>query len=162
MIWFWVVLLFAAGVALILAEFIVPGAVCGILGGILVVASTVIGCAYAGDAALWVILGEAVGVVASIILGFTLLTRTRAGKFIILSSTQDPAAGWVAWETDENLVGREGEVLARLRPAGAIQIDGKRIDVVSTGEYIEAGQRVRILEVHGSRVVVEKVNPEQT
>jgi len=156
MIWVWVILLFLAGVALILAEFVVPGAVCGIAGGILVIVSCGIGVIHAGENAVWLVLAEVCGVVVCIFAGFYMLGRTRLGKFLVLEQSQDAGEGWVAWETDESLVGATGNVVARLRPAGIIQIDGKRVDAVSTGEFIEKGARVRVTEVHGSRVVVER------
>jgi len=53
------------------------------------------------------------------------------------------------------MVGRSGVALSALRPAGRADFDGKLLDVVTDGGFIEKGMRVRILEVHGSRVVVE-------
>jgi membrane-bound serine protease (ClpP class) len=56
------------------------------------------------------------------------------------------------------LVGRTGPAATVLRPAGAIEIDGERIDVVTEGEFIAAGTEVRVLYVRGSRVVVAAVD----
>ncbi|HIJ65504.1 MAG TPA: hypothetical protein HPP77_06075, partial [Candidatus Hydrogenedentes bacterium] len=102
--WLWVVLLFLAGMALILAEFFIPGGICGVLGGILVITSCGLGCWLAGDGAFWVVLAEGLGVVIVIAAGMLIMSRTRAGRFMILDATQDAAQGWVAWETDESLV----------------------------------------------------------
>ena len=44
-----------------------------------------------------------------------------------------------------------------LRPAGHATIDGRRVDVVSRGEAIEAGTRIRVIEVAGNRVVVAQI-----
>jgi len=44
-----------------------------------------------------------------------------------------------------------------LRPAGNIEIDDQIIDVTSTGGFVEAGTTVRVLEVHGSMIMVEPV-----
>lgn len=44
-----------------------------------------------------------------------------------------------------------------LRPAGHIEIDDQLIDVTSTGGFVEAGTTVRVLEVHGSMIMVEPV-----
>ena len=60
-------------------------------------------------------------------------------------------------ERDLDLVGREGEAVSDLRPAGFARIAGRRVDVVSRGESIEAGATVRVLEVSGNRVVVMQV-----
>jgi membrane-bound serine protease (ClpP class) len=44
-----------------------------------------------------------------------------------------------------------------LRPAGNIEIDDQLIDVTSSGGFVEAGTTVRVLEVHGSMIMVEPV-----
>jgi membrane-bound serine protease (ClpP class) len=56
------------------------------------------------------------------------------------------------------LLGRTGRALTVLRPAGAMELDGQRLDVVTAGEFVDAGAAVRILEVQGNRIVVEKVD----
>ena len=48
-----------------------------------------------------------------------------------------------------------------LRPAGNIEIDGQLIDVTSTGGFVEAGTTVRVLEVHGSMIMVESIEPDK-
>lgn len=52
------------------------------------------------------------------------------------------------------LVGRVGKAATVLRPTGAMEVDGQRIDVVTEGEFVEAGTPVRVLYVQGPRVVV--------
>lgn len=60
---------------------------------------------------------------------------------------------------DLDLVGQEGPVETPLRPAGHARIGGRRVDVVSRGESIGVGERVRVLEVSGNRVVVVRAAP---
>lgn len=52
------------------------------------------------------------------------------------------------------LVGRTGTAATVLRPAGTAEIGGERVDVVTEGEFVEAGAALRVLYVDGSRVVV--------
>ena len=59
------------------------------------------------------------------------------------------------------LVGHEGEAASNLRPGGFAVINGKRIDVVTQGEMVLRGSKVRVLRVEGNRVVVERVAPPQ-
>ncbi|MCX5759601.1 MAG: hypothetical protein NTU83_14080, partial [Candidatus Hydrogenedentes bacterium] len=101
-------MLYIAGLVLILAEFIVPGMICGILGATFVLASGAIGCHTYPDYALFFVLGEAVGVLVAIAIGMYMLSRTRAGKTLILQSSQQANAGWVAHETDHSLMGATG------------------------------------------------------
>ena len=51
--------------------------------------------------------------------------------------------------------GALGRVVTKLRPSGRAQIDGRLVDVMSVGEWIEPGKPVRVVEVHGNRIVVE-------
>lgn len=53
------------------------------------------------------------------------------------------------------LVGREGTALTKLRPAGIAVIDGKRVDVVADGEFIEANSPIRVVGIEGPRIIVE-------
>jgi membrane-bound serine protease (ClpP class) len=53
------------------------------------------------------------------------------------------------------LMGQEGVALTDLRPAGTAQFDEKRLDVVTDGKYVQAGQKVRVIKVSGFMTVVE-------
>ena len=52
------------------------------------------------------------------------------------------------------LVGRTGTAATVLRPTGTMELDGNRVDVVTEGEFLEAGLPLRVLYVQGNRVVV--------
>ncbi|MFN7590778.1 MAG: NfeD family protein [Planctomycetota bacterium] len=58
------------------------------------------------------------------------------------------------------LVGRVGTTATVLRPSGAMEIDGQRIDVATEGEFLPAGTKVRVLYVNVNLVVVAAVEPE--
>jgi len=51
-------------------------------------------------------------------------------------------------------LGKEGEAQTDLRPAGIVLIDGRKVDVVTSGEGVDKGKRVRVLKVEGNRIVV--------
>lgn len=55
------------------------------------------------------------------------------------------------------LLGKEGTATSELRPAGVAEIEGRRVDVVTQGGMIAEGDRVRVAEVEGNRVVVEAI-----
>ena len=52
------------------------------------------------------------------------------------------------------LLGQTGETTTKLMPAGKASIDGRIVDVISDGEAIAAGTRIRVEEVLGNRIVV--------
>ncbi len=151
---FWTLGLFAVGVVLILAEFFLPGMVLGILGVVAFVASTWVGCYYYPEYAFFIILGEFIGAVFVVLLGMYLLPKTRAGKRLVLSSNQE---GFTANTADASLLGQTGVAVTMLRPAGVVRVGEQRLDAVSSGDVIDAGAPVRVIEASGLRVVVEKI-----
>jgi membrane-bound serine protease (ClpP class) len=54
------------------------------------------------------------------------------------------------------LVGRHGVALSDLRPSGIADIDGERVDVVTSGEYIYAGERIEVIRDERYRRVVRR------
>ena len=52
-------------------------------------------------------------------------------------------------------VGATGQTATELHPSGRAEIYGQIIDVISQGEWIDAGQQVRVIEAQGNRIVVE-------
>jgi membrane-bound serine protease (ClpP class) len=56
--------------------------------------------------------------------------------------------------------GDVGEVISTLRPAGKARFGDAIVDVVATGEFLNRGTQVRIIEIHGGRVVVKKTEPD--
>ncbi len=55
-------------------------------------------------------------------------------------------------------VGEEGVARTILRPAGKAEFGAALVDVVTDGEFLERGAKVRVAMVEGDRVVVEAVN----
>jgi membrane-bound serine protease (ClpP class) len=155
MIW-WAIIFFLAGMALLLAEFFLPGAVAGSMGALLLVVSGAMGVYRYPDQMPLIILIEVVGAAICVIAGFLILAKTRAGQALMLDTVQRPEDGYVNMVTDHSLIGASGVVLTALRPAGSIEVGGRRIDAVSDGSFIDAGAAVRVIEVQGNRVVAER------
>ena len=57
----------------------------------------------------------------------------------------------------ESYIQMKGTALTDLRPAGIAEINKKRLDVVTDGEYIEVNTLVVVTEVSGNRIVVSKI-----
>jgi len=151
----WTLFLFLAGAALVIVEFILPGGILGILGAILIVASTVVGMINFPEYSLFILIGESIGAVATLGVGMYVLTNTKAGGALTLKDSLDNEDGWQSNKTDETLLGKEGVVRTDLHPSGIVEIDDERYDVTSDGIVIEAGQRVRVVKVSGNFIVVE-------
>ena len=53
-------------------------------------------------------------------------------------------------------VGDRGTAQTLLRPAGKMKRDTQLLDVVTQGEYIDKGVAVRVVEIRGNIIVVER------
>jgi membrane-bound serine protease (ClpP class) len=52
-------------------------------------------------------------------------------------------------------------VTSLLRPAGVVEIEGNWLDVVSEGQFIKPGVRIKVVSVTGNRIVVRPISSEQ-
>ena len=93
--------------------------------------------------------------------GYKLLSNpeSRLSKAITLSAEARAEDGYVA-SSDEfaTLMGFTGKATSALRPSGTALISGKRIAVITSGEFIAAGAVIEVTEARGSRVVVKSAS----
>lgn len=145
-----IVTFLCVGYFLVLAELLVPGGILGIFG----VASIAYGCWLAFGLSMgWGISSVLLSVVVFAVVVWILL-KNRSRKGLVLLG--DEAKTWKAPKEElRDLIGVEGETLTPLRPSGTMMVGEERVDVVADAEFLPAGLRVRVLEVEGSRVVVE-------
>jgi len=85
---------------------------------------------------------------------FKLLPKTKLGKELILDGTAGTAAAADAGLAA--LLQKEGVTLTALRPAGYARIDGRKVDVTTRGEMLDADVPVVVLDVTANRVVVAR------
>lgn len=165
----WEIVLFGIGIILLLVEiFILPGfGVAGIAGLVLVVGSLIaalianVGFDFpSGQAISSAILTMAATMVLFVVLIFSLgryLPRSERFNQLVLAPELSSATGYTSSETIEQLLGQTGVTLTPLRPSGAAEIDGVRVDVITAGEFIPAGTTVKVTHVRGSRVEVRQM-----
>jgi membrane-bound serine protease (ClpP class) len=94
--------------------------------------------------------------VAAMFLG-KFLPGTRLFKNIGLETTSSKKAGYSASDESNSLIGLEGRALSPLRPAGTAEFGDRKLDVITRGDYLAGGTPIRIVESHGSRIIVEAV-----
>ena len=148
------------GIGLLVLEAFMPGfGVAGISGILFEGAAVILVYITSGPMAAAVTLLVAL-TVAAIALSVSLRSAAK-GKLsqsdMILRSTERPEDGYVANEDMKVFVGRTGVVTNTLRPTGMAEFDGVRLNVMSSGEFIEVGTQVRIEKVDGSRILVRSV-----
>lgn len=159
-------LLLAAGIGLLLIEaFVLPGfGIAGILGILALLAALIMSTVGDGVSTQGLIaatsrfgLSLLVALVASAVM-LRYLPKTKFGRQLVLETDLSAATGYTSEPLSEHdLVGKEGVASSTLRPSGVADIDGKRIDVVSDGEFIDPGERIRVDHVDGNRVVVRRI-----
>lgn len=161
-------LLVAGGLAFLLIEvFFIPGfGIVGALGIVAVLAGLALSMVGAGVttatlllAAARVLIALLVALIASLAL-LRFLPHLPFGRRLILATGLSAAEGYAsAPESDSHWLGRRGRASSMLRPAGIADIDGQRVDVVSDGELIDAGEPVEVTRVDGNRIVVRRAAP---
>lgn len=169
------IVLFIIGFSLLFAEvFLTPGfGVLGISGFALILISLL-------NAMSWKLPGEffpalsgggatlqhavinlAIAMVGTVILGLIagrFLPKSRLISPLVLSQSTDKEGGFITAHDHTDLMGKEGVAEMNLHPAGRALFSGQRVNVITHGEFIQQGTPVQIIEVHGSRIIVEKIN----
>lgn len=149
-----------AGLGLLIVEMFMPGfGVPGISGIVLLLASAVLLGVKAGLLAaigLVVVIVALVAILLSISLKSAANGRLSRSK-IILHDRESSEEGFVAGSDMSVFVGREGETRTVLRPSGIADFDGVRLNVISDGEFVAQGVKVRIDRVEGNRILVSKL-----
>jgi membrane-bound serine protease (ClpP class) len=154
-------LLIAAGLLLLLAELVVPSGIFFVLAVAAIIGGVVMTFNYSNDPYWgWVtllIVFIAVPVVAGIL--FHYWPKLPVGKKFFLSGPDEDAtlASMPVNVELEQLRGRFGRTLSALRPAGVVDFDGKRVDCITEGMMVDAGQMVRCMDVKAGKVIVRPV-----
>ncbi|MGI6092535.1 MAG: nodulation protein NfeD [Veillonellaceae bacterium] len=151
----WVELaLFFGGLLLLLVELYTPGVgIFGVSGlaAILLSFFLVLG---ASTAALSLL---ATSLVIAVLIFLLILKRLPSSKLwtkLVLKDSATDAEGFVSSDDYKAYTDREGIAITPLRPAGIMAIDGKQLNVVSEGQFIPQGTKLKVVNTSGNRIVV--------
>ena len=146
------ILLIVVGFGLIVIEvYLVPGFnVVGILGFLLVVFA--VGYVFSETG----VLGGSLALVGALAFGaglFYWLWKSGAWNRFILATSLRHDDELVAREHEHRAryLGKTGTAITPLRPTGVIEVGGDRIEVVTEGEFIAAGSKVRVVAMDRRR-----------
>ncbi|MDQ2800525.1 MAG: hypothetical protein M3Y13_12910 [Armatimonadota bacterium] len=157
----WVgVVLFLAGLALILFEAHLPGHGLAVLAGLVLaflgmyfaLGGAQTGALYSAGAALLTTVGL-------VIAFFLYLPKSPVWKRLGQPLRQSAASGYVSSDDYTAFLGRVGTAATLLRPSGTAEIDGIRLPVVTEGDFIAQGTRIQVVLVQGNRLVVRAEEP---
>jgi len=145
------------GLALIVAEVFLPSlGVLSVAATAAIVAAIALAFQDGRSTGIAFLAATAVLVPTTIMLGFRLFPRTPFGRRMVAGGLSFGSKASFD-ERDLTLVGKQGVLEADCRPAGVARLEGRRVDVVTRGEWIERGAPVRVVEVQGNRVVVTRL-----
>ena len=149
------VLLLVIGFILVVIEMYVPGfGVPGITGIACLIAGVILKANSALEALIMAIVIIALLCVAlSISIHSVSKGRLAKSKLVLHETATD--AGSIGENDLMYYLDKTGTTTTVLRPAGMGEFDGVKLNVVSDGEFIAAGETVRVIAVEGNRIVVK-------
>ena len=149
-----IVLLFAVGILFIAVEVIIPGAILGTIGALLMFAGCYVAFTDYGT------LGGILAVFAAILIGglalfieFRVLPRTKLGKRAFLTQQVTGVSAAYGKEALE-LVGQSAEALTMLSPSGYVRVDGHRYEAFCQSGQVPAGAMLDIIGADNFRLIV--------
>lgn len=151
-----IVILFVSGVLLLALEVIVPGAVLGIVGGVLVFIGVLVSFARYGFDGGLVATGVAAGLTAvALYLEFVVLPKTGLARKFSMTTTvagtsQPPVAERQA------VLGRQATAVTALVPSGYVELDGRRYEAFARHGHTAPGERVEVVDMDNFRLIVSK------
>ena len=152
------------GLLLMAAEvYLVPGFnVVGIIGFLLIVFALGFTFSHAG------FLGGVTTMVSTVVAGgglFYWMWQSGAWDRFVLETSLSKDDNLIARESEQrtHYLGKTGLALTPLRPSGVVEIDQERIEVVTEGDFIAAGSKVRVVAMDRRRYFVRlsETQPEQ-
>jgi membrane-bound ClpP family serine protease len=161
----WAVILLLIGLALLALEFFIPsGGLLGFLSVCAVLAAITL--AYmSGPLKGFLFLGASVVAIPVVLaVAVKVWPETPMGRRLLL---RPPSAEEVLPDDEARrglraLVGQTGRAKSKMLLSGAAIFDGRTVDAVSENMPIEPGQLVRVVAVHGNRVVVRAIEEAPT
>lgn len=146
-----IIVVFICGLAAMVLELFMPGAILGTI-GFLASAGSIIYAYLHGHTVIGTVL---LVLILAWLPAFFWLWKSVIGKYFALTEVQKdfkPSS-----VITEELMDKEGRAVSHLRPSGIALIDDKRYGVVTRGEMLEKGAHIKVIEVSGNRLVVKKL-----
>ena len=145
--------LLISGCILIGAEIFIPGGILGIIGAVVWLIAAGVG--WHQFDAPWNSL-SAFGLLLLLLLTFIgwmrFFPKSRMGRGLILDENLGDSH---SSSSPQISIGTRGTTLTALRPSGIAVFDGKRIDVISLSDWIEAETPIQVISLQHAKVVVK-------
>ena len=146
----WIIIIAMLGLLLLFVEILMPGfGLFGILGSISLLGSLVAAFKIYGFMVFLVMLVVAVAVFFAMI---AFAKKSGLYNRVVLRDRQE-AKGFDKAPL-QGLLGKVGVTHTELKPFGVAEIDGKLVDVCSTGDFIDRNVSVQVVQITGKTVTV--------
>jgi membrane-bound serine protease (ClpP class) len=166
----WEIAVFIVGCILLLVEiFVIPGfGVFGILGILGILTGLTLGMipndafdftfVPSGDlfVALLTVILAAIAAISLIFVFAPKVNQWKAFSSISLANTQQRTDGYTSTSYADSLLDKEGITHTRLMPSGKIIIDDEVYDAYSRGEFIDKGEKIKVISTEGTSLKVKK------
>lgn len=154
----WIILLFSLGILFIAVEVIVPGAILGSIGGLLMFVGIVLSFMDYGFGGGMLATGCALGVAGlAFFLEFRVLPRTAMGKRAFLTSEITGVSNPSSKSLPE-LVGKSGEAITVLSPTGYIRIGDRKYEAFCQSGQVPVGAALEVIGADSFRLIVKQTN----
>ena len=154
-----VFLLQLAGTVAIIAECIIPsfGLITIAAGALFLLSTHLVFAKVSAGAGFILVAADLFLIPAAVFFGLKLLARSPATLTKQLKK-EDGASSHP--ESFACLMGVKGKALTHLRPSGTALLEGRRVDVITRGEYIEQESSIEVIAVAANRVTVRQITYE--
>lgn len=147
-------ILLLLGLLLVFVEFFIPGAIMGICGGAMILASIILFAVQSQSLVATVLfaIGSVIGLIVLIKFALWRIRTAKPGYSIYSNADQE---GFVASHYDSSAIGKRGVVDTDLKPGGHIIVDGKRLQAISQSGYITKGTEIIVIGGQEESLIVK-------
>ncbi len=157
---FWSLILIALGLCVVILELFIPSAgMLGLLAAVLIVSGITL--AFVSDlkSGAVVLLVTALALPVLLAVMIKVWPSTPIGKRILLKNLK-PEDVLPASQHAQELVGQLGVARTKMLPSGIVFVNEQKLDAVSDGLPIDAGQPIKVIAIKGNHVYVEPYDGE--
>lgn len=157
------VILLLAGIGLMILEMITPGfGLAGISSICCLVLSIVLRARVSFSAAVWMTALVLLILGVLLIVFFRSITKGSISRSpIVLNDSIQGNASYISSSDLGYYLGKAGCTLSALRPTGTAEVEGVRLNVTSSGDFIPTGTPIRVVKVEGLNLIVAPTASEE-
>ena len=153
-----IILLFALGIVFIAVEVIVPGAILGLIGALLMFAGCVMSFLEFGSLGglIAILVAFAVGGLA-LVLELKVLPKTALGKRAFLNKEITAVSAALGAEA-RDLIGKSAEAITMLSPSGYVDVEGVRYEAFCQAGQVPSGAALTVVGADSFRLIVSPIS----